>query len=126
MKRIFRFPVLFQIKIAPSHPVKHRRIDGFGMICFKLAEYLDVIPEICQREPSPDTFSLPVNDQEFFFRIPFDSLDFLLYAWEHDIPDEKVCEVMNLTDEQVKRAKKDFEAKNNATKYLRQLAPTLE
>ena len=93
---------------------------------YQLAEYLDVIPEICQREPSPDTFSLPVNDQEFFFRIPFDSLDFLLYAWEHDIPDEKVCEVMNLTDEQVKRAKKDFEAKNNATKYLRQLAPTLE
>jgi len=93
---------------------------------YQLAEYLDVIPEIYDREPSPDTFSLPVNDQEFFFRISFDSLDFLLYAWEHNIPDEKVCEVMNLTVEQVKRAKRDFEAKNHATRYLRQLPPTLE
>ena len=67
-----------------------------------------------------------MNDQEFFFRIPFDSLDFLLYAWENDVPDEKVCEVMNLTPEQVKRAKKDFESKNHATRYLRQLPPTLE
>lgn len=47
---------------------------------YQISEYLNVIPEIINRQPSPDTFSLPVSDQEFFFRIPFDKLDYLLYA----------------------------------------------
>jgi NAD+ synthase len=47
---------------------------------FQLGRHLGVIEEILARTPSPDTFSLPVSDQEFFFRIPFDQLDLLLYA----------------------------------------------
>lgn len=93
---------------------------------YQLADFLGVIPEIRNREPSPDTFSLPVTDQEFFFRVPFAKLDFLLYAWEHSTPIKEVCETMNLTEEQVKRAIRDFNAKYNATKHLRQLPPTLE
>ena len=42
---------------------------------YQLSEYLEVIPEIIDRQPSPDTFSLPVSDQEFFFRTPFEKLD---------------------------------------------------
>ena len=42
---------------------------------YQLADYLNIIPEIKERTPSPDTFSLPVSDQEFYFRIPFDKLD---------------------------------------------------
>ena len=34
---------------------------------YQLSDYLNVIPEIVKRQPSPDTFSLPVSDQEFFF-----------------------------------------------------------
>ena len=34
---------------------------------YQLARHLGVIPEIINRTPSPDTFSLPVSDQEFFF-----------------------------------------------------------
>lgn len=93
---------------------------------YQLSEYLGVIREIIERPPSPDTWSFEVNDEEFYFRIPYDKLDPLLYAWEHDIPTERVCEVMNLTEEQVERAKRDFNAKYRATKHLRQLPPTLE
>ena len=93
---------------------------------YQLAEYLGVISEIIERAPSPDTFSFQVSDEEFYFRIPYVTLDLLLYAWEYNIPLERVCETMNLTEEQVKRATRDFAAKYNATKHLRQLPPTLE
>lgn len=93
---------------------------------YQLAEYLGVISEIIKRDPSPDTFSFQVSDEEFYFRIPYATLDLLLYAWEHNIPLKRVCETMNLTEEQVKRAMRDFDAKYNATKHLRQLPPTLE
>jgi NAD+ synthase len=93
---------------------------------YQLAEYLGVISEIIERAPSPDTFSFQVSDEEFYFRIPYEILDLLLYAWEHNIPIEEVCKTMDLTEEQVKRAKRDFDAKYNATKHLRQLPPALE
>jgi NAD+ synthase len=91
---------------------------------YQLAKHLDVIPEIIDRQPSPDTFSLPVSDQEFFFRIPFDKLDYLLYAWEHEVPTGEAANVLNLSEDAVKRAYKDFTSKNRATDHLRHVPPS--
>jgi len=93
---------------------------------YQLADYLEVTREIINREPSPDTFSLPVSDQEFFFRIPFNKIDLLLYAWEHQVPVEETAGVLELSDEAVKRAFKDFTSKNRATAHLREMAHTLD
>jgi len=103
--------------------VKHG--DGKAQV-YQLSEHLGVIREIIERPPSPDTWSFEVNDEEFYFRIPYAKLDPLLYAWEHDVPVDRVCEVMDLTEEQVERAFRDFTAKYRATKHLRQLPPTVE
>jgi len=92
---------------------------------YQLSEHLGVIQEIIDRDPSPDTFSFQVSDEEFYFRIPYDKLDPLLYAWENDIAISEVCEAMNLEEQQVERAFRDFKGKHNATKHLRQLPPTL-
>ena len=86
---------------------------------YQISEYLKMIPEIMDRQPSPDTFSLPVSDQEFFFRIPFDKLDYLLYAWEHEVSANETAKVLQLSVEAVERAYKDFTSKNNATAHLR-------
>ncbi len=93
---------------------------------YQLSDYLEVIPEIMNRQPSPDTFSLPVSDQEFFFRIPFDKLDFLLYAWEHEVPKNTVADVLGLSEDAVERAYKDFAAKNRATAHLREVPKPLD
>lgn len=93
---------------------------------YQLSEYLEVIPEIMNRQPSPDTFSLPVSDQEFFFRIPFDKLDYLLYAWENQVAPGEAAGVLGLSEDAVKRAYKDFASKNNATAHLREMPHTLE
>jgi NAD+ synthase len=93
---------------------------------YQLSEHLGVIREIIERAPSPDTWSFQVSDEEFYFRIPYEILDLLLFAWEYNVPAEKVCGVMDLSEEQVKRAMRDFNAKYNATRHLRQLPPTLE
>lgn len=87
---------------------------------YKLGEYLNVPREILERPPSPDTYSLTVSDQEFFFCIPYDVLDVLLYAWENDIPSDRICSETNLTEEQIKRAFKDFESKKNSSWHLRE------
>jgi NAD+ synthase len=93
---------------------------------YQLSKHLQVIQEIIDRQPSPDTFSLPVSDQEFFFRIAFDKLDHLLYAWEHEVPAGEVAEVLGLSEDAVKRAYNDFASKYRATAHLREVAKTLE
>jgi NAD+ synthase len=85
-----------------------------------------MIPEIMDRQPSPDTFSLPVSDQEFFFRIPFEKLDCLLYAWEHEVSANETSKVLHLSVDAVERAYKDFASKNNATAHLRATPCMLE
>jgi len=97
----------------------------YKMQVYQLANYLGITREIIERAPSPDTFSFVVTDEEFYFRIPYHKLDPLLYAWEHEIPEDDVARAMELTEEQVKRAFRDFTSKNNATKHLRRLPPTL-
>lgn len=92
---------------------------------YQISKYLDVIKEIIERVPSPDTFSFQVSDEEFYFRIPYDTLDPLLYAWENNIDISEVCETLDLDEQQVKRAFRDFTSKYNATKHLRQLPPSL-
>ena len=93
---------------------------------YQLAKYLKVVPEIIERTPSPDTFSLPVSDQEFFFRIPFDKLDYLLYAWENKIDPSIVATVLDISPEAVYRSFKDFTTKNKTTAHLREMPGGLE
>lgn len=92
---------------------------------YQLAGYLGVSPEIINRSPSPDTFSLPVSDQEFFFRIPFEKLDHLLYAWEHHIPIPETANALGLGEDAVKRVFADFTTKSRATAHLRQMPGSL-
>ncbi|MFH0807622.1 MAG: NAD(+) synthase, partial [Elusimicrobiota bacterium] len=92
---------------------------------FQLAESLGVIEEILNRAPCPDTYSAPVTDEEWYFRMPYSQLDLLLYAWENKININEVSEVMSLTQEQITRAFRDFTNKHNAARHLNQLPPTL-
>jgi NAD+ synthase len=92
---------------------------------YRLSDRLGVIPEIIARAPSPDTFSIPVSDEEFFFRMPYDKLDLLLYAWEHRVPADTACRIMGLSEEQVRRAFRDFASKHAATELVRIPPPTL-
>jgi NAD+ synthase len=92
---------------------------------YQLAKFLDIPEEIIKRVPSPDTFSAVVSDQEFFFCMPYDLLDLLLYAQENKVPLSKVSQVLNLSEEQITRAYRDFDQKRKASIHLNQNAPNL-
>lgn len=92
---------------------------------YQLAEHLGVPEEIMRRAPSPDTYSMEVSDEEFFFRMPYRQLDLLLYAWENEIPVPKIASVMGLSEDQVNRVLRDLRGKYRATRHLRELPPSL-
>lgn len=86
---------------------------------YQLAEYLDVPEEIRERPPTTDTYSAPSTQEEFFFRLPFQIMDVLWYAQEHDVPIPEVAQVMGLEEVQIQRAFNDFTKKRRTTEYLR-------
>ncbi len=98
-------------------PIRHL----FKTQVYQLAEHLDVPPEIRQATPTTDTYSAHSSQQEFFFRMPFEVMDLLWHALEHDVPVSEVAQVMGLTEEQVQRAWADLTRKQRTTQYLRTL-----
>lgn len=92
---------------------------------FQLAEYLEIPREIIDRTPSPDTYSFVVSDKELYFCLPYETLDLLLYAKLNNVPRIQINNTLGLSDEQIDRAFRDFEAKQKATAHLRQLPPIL-
>jgi NAD+ synthase len=86
---------------------------------YQLAEYRDVPEVIRTRPPTSDTYSAPTTQQEFFFRLPFETMDLLWYAQEHRVPVAEVAQVMGMTEAQVQHAFDDFDRKWRTTEYLR-------
>ena len=89
---------------------------------YQLAGYLEVPKAIQKRTPTTDTYSAPCNQEEFFFRLPFATMDLLWFAQEQGVSPEEAARVMGLTPEQVRRAFDDFSRKERGTAYLR-MAP---
>ncbi len=93
---------------------------------YQLARYLGVPEEIIKRTPSPDTYSFEVSDQDFYFCMPYDLVDHLIYALENDVPRERAAEVLSLEPEQVERAWKDLSHRREMTEHLRRIPPSPE
>jgi NAD+ synthase len=89
---------------------------------YQLAEYLSIPDEIRKRPPTSDTYSAGSTQEEFFFRLPFELLDHLWYALEHNVSVPEVARELDLTEEQVQRVFEDLTRKQRTTAYLR-MAP---
>lgn len=92
---------------------------------YQLAAFLGIPEEIQRRPPTTDTYSAHSTEEEFFFRLPFQTMDLLWYAQEHGVTPEEAGRVVELTPQQVARAYREFDQKQRATAYLRSAALTL-
>jgi NAD+ synthase len=86
---------------------------------YQLAEYLGVPEEIRTRPPTSDTYSAGSTQEEFFFRLPFELMDLLWYALEHEVPVAEVAREMDLSEAQAQRVFDDLTRKARTTDYLR-------
>ena len=92
---------------------------------YTLAKHLDVPQEIIERPPTPDTYTAPVSDTEFYFSVPFHILDPFLWADENNVPPARICEVLSLTDQQYGRLKRNVDRKSMATWHYLKTPPTV-
>ena len=86
---------------------------------YQLARFLRVPDSIIGRAATTDTFSAPSTQEEFFFRVPFDTMDLIWFGMERGVPAQEIAESMNLSDDQVKRVCSDLIRKHRTTEHLR-------
>lgn len=90
---------------------------------YQLAHHLGIPAEIIQRKASPDTWSLEVSDEEFFYGLPYKTLDLLWFAKENNIPISEISHTLNLTTEQIERIFNDQQRKWKSSQHMRDMPP---
>jgi NAD+ synthase len=86
---------------------------------YQLAEYLGVTREIIERTPTTDTYSAEQTQEEFFYQLPFETMDPLWYGYENGYDPAEVGEAMNIPADEVKIIFGNFTRKKKTTEYLR-------
>jgi len=107
---------------ADIQPMAHL----FKTQVYQLARHLGVPEAIQKRTPTTDTYSAHCDQQEFFFRLPFETLDLIWWALDNKVSAAEVAPVMGLSEVQVQRAFDDIIRKERTTEYLRLSPPQLE
>lgn len=85
---------------------------------YALADALGLPEEIRTARPTTDTYNLEQGQDEFFFALPYDKLDMVLYGLNHGIPAARVAEETGLTEDQVERVFQDIRTKRRTTHPL--------
>lgn len=90
---------------------------------YQLAKYINVPDRVIERPPSPDTCSAFVTDEDFYFSLPMEMLDKVLYAYNNQYSIAEAATILDLTENQVKDIYEDFKIKQQNTKYLKVMPP---
>jgi len=98
---------------ADVKPIAHL----YKVQVYQMAEFLGLPREICQRPPTTDTYSMPQDQEEFYFSVPYYVLDYCLYAKNQGLSPDEAAQTLSLKTDQVERVYKDIDAKRTTTRY---------
>jgi len=98
---------------ADIKPIAHL----FKTQIYQMAQFLGLPRQICERPATTDTYSLPQDQEEFYFSVPYHVLDFCLHSKDRGVPVDEVARILSLETLQVKRVYDDIDAKRRAARY---------
>ena len=93
---------------------------------YALARHLGIPDEICNAEPTTDTYSLQQGQDEFYFALAYDKMDIALWSFNHAVPEEELATFLGVPLSHAAFIYKDIIAKRYATRYLHANAVLVE
>ena len=100
--------------LADVKPIAHL----YKTQVYQLAEWLGLPEAIRRQSPTTDTYPMPQSQEEFFFSLPYDTMDLCLHARDHGVSAARVAKVVGLEEEQVERVFRDIDQKRRTAAYL--------
>jgi NAD+ synthase len=93
---------------------------------FQLGHHLKIPVDILNRKASPDTWSLEVSDEDFFYGMNYETLDTIWCAKENNISLENITKLVNLDQSQVENLILYLEKRWNSTLHMRKTPSSLK
>jgi NAD+ synthase len=105
---------------ADIKPIAHLyKTQVYGM-----ARYLGLPECVATAAPTTDTYSLAQGQDEFYFALPWQSMDLALWALERQLPSAKLAQALDISPAAAEAVYADIQNKRRSTRYLHQ-APIL-
>src|ERR1019366_8427653 len=67
---------------------------------YAMARFLGLPEEVCSRPPTTDTYSLPQSQEEFYFSLPYNKMDLVMYGKDHSFSPDAIGPAVGLTAQQ--------------------------
>lgn len=107
--------------IADIKPIAHL----YKSQVFQLAEYLKVPDSIRSAQPTTDTFSLEQSQEEFFFRVPYQTMDLALCAMNQNLPENEISQILGMNNDNTQALITHISNTRRSAYYQRASALTL-
>ena len=88
---------------------------------YHLGKVLEVPTEILTNDASPDVWSFTTNDEEFFYSVPYNIVDTILYARENNLSLEEIQKFTELSKQKIESLMRFQNQKQNKSKHMREI-----
>lgn len=85
---------------------------------YALAKHLGLPERLCNAVPSTDTYALEQGQDEFYFALPYASMDLALWALDHEVPATELARVLEVDEARAEAVYTDIRRKRHSTRYL--------
>ena len=88
---------------------------------YQLGKFLEIPNEILVSDASPDVWSFSTNDEEFFYTVPYDVVDLILYARENQLSIKDVQKISELKTADIENLIQMQNIKQTKSKHMREI-----
>ena len=88
---------------------------------YQLGQFLNIPKEILTKDASPDVWSFTTNDEEFFYSVPYDIVDLILYARENNLDIKEIQKLSNLSVENIESLLRFQNQKQSKSQHMREI-----
>ncbi len=99
---------------ADIKPIAHL----YKIQVYAMARYLGMPELLCDVVPTTDTYSLNQGQDEFYFALPYEKMDYALWAYSQQIPVHELAQFLGMSDAKAELVYKDIVTKRRTTAYM--------
>ena len=88
---------------------------------YQIGQFLSVPQKILNTEASPDVWSYSTTDEEFFYTVPYEIVDLILYSRENNLSENEIKKISNLSEEKIQNLIKFQYLKQRKSQHKREL-----
>ena len=88
---------------------------------YQLGKFLNIPKEILTKDASPDVWSFTTNDEEFFYSVPYEIVDLILYARKNNLAVKEIQKLSNLSTENIENLLRFQNQKQNKSQHMREI-----